>query len=471
MPTPLPGAGYPSADGIWTGLRDADGADLAIVVEDGRIAWIGTPAALAASEPAAAPATPATPATPAPRATQRPRRHFDGGGALVTPGLIDCHVHLVYGGQRANEFAERLAGASYEAIARAGGGIVSSVLATRAADEDALFAQSAPRLEQLLADGVCALEIKSGYGLALEHERKQLRVARRLGEAYGVTVRTTFLGAHALPPEYAGRSGDYIARVCEEMLPALAAEGLVDAVDVFCERIAFSLAETERVLRAAQALGLPVKLHAEQLSDMGGAALAARYGALSCDHLEYLSADGIAAMRRAGTVAVLLPGAYYALRDDHPPPIAALREAGIPMAVATDHNPGSSPALSLLLMANMACTLFRLTVPEAIDGITRHAARALGLADSHGVLAVGTPANFALWNVADRAELAYWFGQRPLRAVVRQGRIAIGAGVVGAGVVGAGMVGAGAAGADSVDADAIGADAIGAPAPTATIGR
>jgi imidazolonepropionase len=308
-------------------------------------------------------------------------------------------------------------------VAKAGGGIVSSVRATREASEDELFASAGKRLESLLAEGVCAIEIKSGYGLSLEHERKQLRVARRLGDAYGVTVRTTFLGAHALPPEYAGRSGDYIDLVCAEMLPALAAEGLVDAVDVFCERIAFSLEETERVFLAATRLNLPVKLHAEQLSDMGGAALAARYGALSCDHIEHLSQAGIAAMRDAGTVAVLLPGAFYTLRDTTVPPIAALRAAGVPMAVSTDHNPGTSPALSLLLMVNMACTLFRLTVPEAVDAVTVHAARALGLQATHGVLGVGMPANFVLWDVGDVAELAYWFGQRPVRCVVRQGRV------------------------------------------------
>jgi len=403
---------HPSADGLWTGLRLAPGAapgiesdDAAIVVAQGTIRWVGARAALPA-EYAALPV-------------------HDGGGALATPGLVDCHTHLVYGGQRANEFAMRLAGASYEEVAKAGGGIVSSVRATREADEDTLFAQAAPRLEALLADGVCAIEIKSGYGLALAHERKQLRVARRLGEHYGVTVRTTFLGAHALPPEYAGRSGEYIELVCREMLPALAAEGLVDAVDVFCERIAFSLAETERVFQAARALGLPVKLHAEQLSDMGGAALAARYGALSCDHIEHLSAEGIEAMRAAGTVAVLLPGAYYTLRDTHLPPIEALRAAGVPMAVSTDHNPGTSPALSLLLMVNMACTLFRLTVPEALAGVTVHAARALGLAATHGAIAAGRPANFVLWSVRDAAELAYWFGQRPVRTVVRQGHIAV----------------------------------------------
>ncbi|MEJ8857009.1 imidazolonepropionase [Variovorax robiniae] len=396
----------PTADGLWTGLRDTAGIATAIVVAQGAIRWIGERAAL-----------------PAEFASLPPH---DGCGALVTPGLVDCHTHLVYGGQRANEFAMRLAGATYEEVAKAGGGIVSSVRATREASEDELFDSASARLQSLLAEGVCAIEIKSGYGLSLEHERKQLRVARRLGEAHGVTVRTTFLGAHALPPEYAGRSSDYIDRVCNEMLPALAREGLVDAVDVFCERIAFSLEETERVFKAAKALNIPVKLHAEQLSDMGGAALAARYGALSCDHIEHLSQEGIAAMREAGTVAVLLPGAYYTLRDTKLPPIEALRAAGVPMAVSTDHNPGTSPALSLLLMANMACTLFRLTVPEAVDGITRHAARALGLQDIHGELAVGRPANFVLWNLRDAAELAYWFGQRPVRAVVRQGRIAEG---------------------------------------------
>jgi imidazolonepropionase len=354
--------------------------EVSMVVQQGHIAWLGASADLPTHFAHAC----------------APRRWR----CLLGPGLVDCHTHLVYGGQRANEFAMRLAGASYEDVARAGGGIVSSVKATREATEDALLAQAAPRLQALLDEGVCAIEIKSGYGLALAHERKQLRVARRMGQLFGVTVRTTFLGAHALPPEYAGRSQAYIDLVCHEMLPTLAAEGLVDAVDVFCERIGFSLAETEQVFQAAQALGLPVKLHAEQLSDMGGAALAARYGALSCDHIEHLSAQGIAAMQAAGTVAVLLPGAYYTLRDTHLPPIAALREAGVPMAVSTDHNPGTSPALSLLLMANMACTLFRLTVPEALDGITRHAARALGLQDTHGSLGVGRPANFVLWQRA-----------------------------------------------------------------------
>lgn len=405
----------PSADGLWHSLRCVPGSLSeaqaptehinAALVQGGQLVWLGD----AAQCPHADPALP---------------RH-DAQGAWLTPGLVDCHTHLVYGGQRAQEFALRLQGASYEAIARAGGGIVSTVRATREASEEALFAQAAPRLENLLAEGVCAIEIKSGYGLCLPDERKQLRVARALGEAYGLTVRSTFLGAHALPPEYSGRSDDYIHHVCTVMLPALAAEGLVHAVDVFCETIGFTLKQTERVFQAAQALGLPVKLHAEQLSDRGGSALAARYGALSCDHIEHLSEEGIAAMQAAGTVAVLLPGAYYALRDTHCPPIERLRAAGVPMAVSTDHNPGTSPTESLLLMMNMACTLFRLTVPEALAGVTRHAARALGLQHSHGALHLGQSANFALWHLADWPELAYRFGARPRVTVVRNGRLCV----------------------------------------------
>ena len=404
----------PSAQGVWQNLHIAPEAlgpgsqallDAALVVDQGRMVWIG-------------------PLSDLPSTWSSQPRH-DGRDAWVTPGLVDCHTHLVYGGQRANEFAMRLAGASYEEVARAGGGIVSTLRATRLASEDDLFDTAAARLQALLAEGVCAIEVKSGYGLSLEHERKQLRVARRLGQAFGVTVCTTFLGAHALPPEYAGRSDDYIRLVCEDMMPALAAEGLVDAVDVFCETIGFTLAQTEQVFQAAQALGLPVKLHAEQLSDMGGSALAARFGALSCDHIEHLSAEGIAAMRQAGTVAVLLPGAYYTLRDTHMPPIAALREAGVPMAVSTDHNPGTSPVLSLVLMMNMACTLFRLTVPEALAGVTRHAAQALGLQSTHGQLGLGRPANFVLWPLNDVSELAYAVGQRTACRVVRQGRLAV----------------------------------------------
>ncbi len=401
-----------SADGVWTNLRLAPGAtslhapelnDAAIVVEAGLITYVGARQLMPPPKPGSA--------------------QHDGNHALVTPGLVDCHTHLVYGGQRANEFAMRLAGASYEEIAKAGGGIISSVHATRSASEDELFGQAVPRLRALLDEGVCAIEIKSGYGLSLEHERKQLRVARRLGRDFGVDVRTTFLGAHALPPEYAGRSADYIRLICQDMLPALAAEGLVDAVDVFCERIAFSLAETEAVFKTAHQLGLPVKLHAEQLSDMGGSKLAASYGALSCDHVEHLGAEGIAAMKASGTVAVLLPGAYYFLRDTQLPPIQALRDAGVPMAVATDHNPGTSPTLSLLLMLNMASTLFRLTVPEALAGVTSQAARALGLQETHGALAAGRPANFVLWALRDAAELVYWLGQRPACHIVRQGKV------------------------------------------------
>ncbi|MEG0148560.1 MAG: imidazolonepropionase [Comamonas sp.] len=406
-----------SADGRWHNLRlapglfktdaadaaIADGTLASIVVQQGQVVWVGAQDAL----PAQYQGLPA----------------HDGGGQLATPGLIDCHTHLVYGGERANEFAMRLAGASYEEVAKAGGGIVSSVKATREASEDQLLALALPRLQQLLDEGVTAIEIKSGYGLALEHERKQLRVARRLGQLCGVTVRTTFLGAHALPPEYAGRSQEYTDLVSKVMLPALAAEGLVDAVDVFCERIAFSLAETEQVFQAAQALGLPVKLHAEQLSNMEGAALAAQYGALSCDHIEHLSERGIAEMKAAGTVAVLLPGAFYTLRDTKVPPIDALRAAKVPMAVSTDHNPGTSPCLSLLLMANMACTLFRLTVPEALAGITTHAAQALGLQHEQGLIAAQRPANFVLWPVQHAAELAYWFGSKPRCTIVRQGKV------------------------------------------------
>ncbi len=334
----------------------------------------------------------------------------DLGGALVTPGLVDCHTHLVYGGQRAREFELRLEGASYEDIARAGGGIRSTVAATRATDDETLFVQARQRARALLAEGVTTLEVKSGYGLSVEHEARCLRVARRLGRELPLTVRTTCLSAHALPPEFDARADDYIDAVCT-WLPALHAEGLVDAVDAFCERIGFTPAQTRRVFEAARALGLPVKLHAEQLSDQGGAQLAAEFGALSCDHLEYLSAAGVQAMAGAGTVAVLLPGAYYFLRETQLPPIAALRAAGVPMAIATDHNPGSSPTLSPLLMLNMACTLFRLTPEEALRGMTANGARALGLRD-RGSLAAGQRADFVAWPHEHPNELAYGFGQR-----------------------------------------------------------
>ncbi|SEM16929.1 imidazolonepropionase [Luteibacter sp. UNCMF331Sha3.1] len=335
-------------------------------------------------------------------------------GTWVTPGLIDCHTHLVFGGDRAEEFELRLEGATYEEIARAGGGIVSSVRATRAAGEDELLRQSLPRAKALLADGVTTLEIKSGYGLEPEAERRMLRVARRLGEVLGVDVRTSFLGLHALPPEYAGRRDDYVALVCDIMLPSLADEELVDAVDAFCEGIGFTHAETQRLFDKATALGLPVKLHAEQLSDLGGAALVARYGGLSADHLEWTSPDAVRAMAAAGTVAVLLPGAYYALRDTRPPPVDAFREHGVAMAVATDLNPGTSPLLSLRLAMGMACTLFRLTPEEALRGATVNAARALGLTD-RGTLAPGQRADLAVWNVRHLAELCYWIGGSLLR--------------------------------------------------------
>jgi len=363
----------------------------AIALHQGRIAWVGPQDAL-----------PGEAATLAAQVE-------DLDGAVVTPGLVDCHTHLVFGGNRAHEFDMRLNGATYEEIARAGGGIVSTVKATRGASEDELFAQALPRAHALLDDGVTTLEIKSGYGLDLDTERRMLRVARRLGEALGITVRATFLGLHALPPEYRDDRTGYVALMCDDVLPALAGEGLVDAVDAFCENIGFTPEETRRVFDRATQLGLPVKLHAEQLSDLDGAAMVARYHGLSADHLEYLSDSGIRAMAQAGTVAVLLPGAFYALRETKLPPIAGLREHGVAMAVATDCNPGTSPLLSLRLAAGMACTLFRLTPEEALRGVTVNAARALGL-DDRGTLEVGKRADLALWNVKQPAELCYWIG-------------------------------------------------------------
>ena len=404
----------PHWQSLWTNARLATMAgpgygaieDGAIAVAEGRIAWAGrrrdAPAGWSADAV------------------------YDAGGRWITPGLIDCHSHIVFAGDRAAEFELRLSGASYEEIARAGGGILSTVAATRAAGEAALVAAARPRLEALIAEGVTVVEIKSGYGLDLETERAMLRAARRLGETLPLTVRTSFLGAHAIPPEFAGRSGAYIDFVCDEVLPAIAAEGLADAVDAFCERIGFSAAETARVFAAARARGLPVKLHADQLSDGGGAALAARFGALSADHLEHAAADGIAAMAAAGTVAVLLPGAFYFLRESRVPPVEAFRRHGVGVAVASDANPGSSPARSLLLMLNMAATLFRLTPEEALAGVTREAARALGMAASHGTLEAGKAADFVLWEIARPAELAYWIGGNPARAVVRGGRLVAG---------------------------------------------
>jgi imidazolonepropionase len=381
-------------------LADASGWGLiergAIVTEGPRIAWIGPEADL-------------------PALGKAPVEEHDLGGALLTPGLVDAHTHLVYGGQRAHEFELRLQGASYEEIARAGGGIRSTVAATRAASEDGLFALASRRLRTLRDGGVTTVEIKSGYGLSFEDEAKCLRVARRLGET-GVGVRTTSLAAHALPPEFEGRADAYIAAVCE-WLPKWQALGLVDAVDAFCERIAFSPAQVERVFAVAQSLGLPVKLHAEQLSDSGGAELAARFKALSCDHIEFLGDAGVAAMKAAGTVAMLLPGAFHFLRETQLPPIAALREAGVAMAVSTDHNPGTSPTLSLPLMIHLACVDFRLTPEEAVRGATVNAARALGLSD-RGALAVGRRADFALWDHEHPRELAYWFGHPACRRAV-----------------------------------------------------
>ena len=342
----------------------------------------------------------------------------DLGGRLVTPALIDCHTHLVYGGSRATEFELRLKGASYEEISRSGGGILSTVTATRNASEEELFAQSLPRFDALLAEGVRTVEIKSGYGLDLETEIKMLRVARQLGKERNIRVKTSFLGAHAIPPEFAGKAEAYIDFVCEEVLPAVHEEKLADAVDGFCENIAFSTKQISRVFDTASALGLPLKLHAEQLSNLGGTALAANYGALSADHLEYLDEAGIRAMAKSGTVAVVLPGAFYTLRETQFPPLKALRQAGVPLAIATDCNPGSSPLTSLLLCMNMACTLFRMTPEEALCGVTREAAQALGIGPEVGTIEVGKKAEFAVWNVEQPAELAYRIGFNPLEEMV-----------------------------------------------------
>jgi imidazolonepropionase len=402
----------PHWDHLWVNLRLAtmapDGepygaiADGAVGVAGERIVFVGERDAL-----------------PAPPDRLAAIVH-DGGGRWMTPGLIDCHTHLVFAGARAREFELRLTGASYEEIARAGGGIVSTVAATRAADDDALLAAALPRLDAFLREGVTTIEVKSGYGLDTASELKMLRVARRLGEMRPVAVVTSFLGAHALPPGYAGRQGAYVDLVCDEMLPVVAQSGLADAVDAFCETIAFTPDETTRIFTRATELGLKVKLHADQLGDLGGAALAARFGALSADHLEYTSADSVRAMAASGTVAVLLPGANYFLRERQMPPVAAFREAGVPIAIASNCNPGSAPVLSLLLMLSMAATLFRLTPEEALAGVTRNAARALGLAD-RGVLATGKRADLALWDIDEPAELAYWIGRNPLREVIQGG--------------------------------------------------
>ncbi|WP_129933730.1 MULTISPECIES: imidazolonepropionase [unclassified Pseudomonas] len=383
------------ADGRYSAIEDA-----AIVTSAGLIEWIGPRAELAPVEA---------------------DRTVDLGGAWVTPGLIDCHTHAVFGGNRSGEFEQRLQGVSYAEIAAQGGGIASTVRATRAASEDELFASARQRVQALMRDGVTTLEVKSGYGLDLANERKMLRVVRRLADELPLTVRATCLAAHALPPEYAGRADDYIAHICDEMLPALAREGLVDAVDAFCEHLAFSPAQVERLFIRARELGLPVKLHAEQLSSLHGSSLAARYQALSADHLEFMTEEDAVAMANAGTVAVLLPGAFYFLRETQLPPMDALRRHGVKIALASDLNPGTSPGLSLRLMLNMGCTCFRMTPEEALAGVTVHAATALGLGDSHGSLQVGKVADFVAWQIERPADLAYWLGGDLPKRVVRMG--------------------------------------------------
>jgi imidazolonepropionase len=397
-----------ACDRLWHNARLAtmcgDGVGLvesgALATQDGRIVYAGPVAEMdfAAAE------------------------RIDCGGRLITPGLIDCHTHLVHAGSRTNEFEARLAGATYEDIAAAGGGIASTVRATRAASEDDLVAQALPRLDALIAEGLTTIEIKSGYGLSLEGELKMLRAARRLGDLRGARVVTSLLAAHALPPEFAGDMDGYITHICEVILPAAAKAGVADAVDGFCENIAFSPAQIARVFTAAAAHGLKVKLHAEQLTNQGAAALAARHGALSADHLEHLDEAGVAAMARAGTIAVLLPGAYFHLRETHPPPVALLRDAGVPIAIATDCNPGTSPLTSLLLTMHMAATQFRLTVPECLAGVTRNAARALGLADEIGTLEPGKACDLAIWNATGPADLVGRMGPNPLHARIRSGQ-------------------------------------------------
>jgi len=393
-----------------TSVADAAQAQAdAIVTVGERIEWVGNEAALAGELRARCSAV------------------HDLGGRLVTPGLIDCHTHLVFAGERAAEFAERQRGVSYEEIARRGGGILSTVRATRAADEQALYEAALPRFESLLREGVVALEIKSGYGLTLEDEARMLRVARTLGARHDVAVHTTYLAAHAVPPEFAGRADDYVRVLSHEWLPELARRQLVDSVDVYCDRGAFSAAQSQVLFEAARGLGLPLRMHAGQFADVGGARLAADFAALSCDHLEELGEADARRLAAAGTVAVLLPVAYYTLGQTKPPPVELLRKAGVPIAVATDCNPGTSPCASLLLAMNMACRLFGLHAEEALAGATRFAAQALGLAPAHGSLAAGASADFVAWDLAGAYELGYWSGLNRCRAVVRRGALARGA--------------------------------------------
>lgn len=375
----------------------------AIAISDGKIAWLGAMTIL-------------------PKYDTNKVKVIDGHGKWLTPGFIDCHTHIVYGGHRANEFELRLQGASYEEIANSGGGIVSTVKATRAASEDELYASAYKRLSALHKEGVTSIEIKSGYGLDLENEIKMLRVAQRLGANTPVTVQKTFLGAHAIPIEYKDDADGYISLVCEKMIPEIAKQNLADAVDVFCEGIGFSYAQTERVFQAAKDHNIRVKVHAEQLSNLGGTELASKYNALSSDHIEFLDEAGVKAMSAEGVTAVLLPGAFYFLRETKLPPIEQLREHGVRMAIASDANPGSSPINSIQLMLNMACTLFRLTPNEALAGVTCNAARALGLEEQAGQLSVGMPADIAMWDINQPAELCYQFGVNPLAALFKDGK-------------------------------------------------
>jgi imidazolonepropionase len=377
----------------------------AIAVKDDKITWLGEMDELKDS-----------PANLA-------KEIHDAKGACITPGLIDCHTHLVFAGDRYKEFELRLEGATYEEIAKAGGGIRSTVKATRAASEDELFEQSLPRAKAMLAQGVTTIEIKSGYGLNLETEIKMLKVAKRIEKALSIDVSTTFLGAHALPEEFESNPGAYIDLVCEEMLPVIAKEKLASVVDAFCESIGFTPKQVERVFEKAKSLGLSVKLHAEQLSNLKGASLVAKYQGLSADHLEYVGRDSIEAMSKAGTVAVLLPGAFYFLRETKRPPIDLLRESNVPIGIATDCNPGSSPTTSLLLMLNMACTFWQMTPLEALQGVTVNAAKALGLQEGVGTLEAGKRADFVLWSIKDPAELAYWVGSNPCQQVIKSGKI------------------------------------------------